>query len=200
MLITDLLERARKVKIHLLLAAQDAIKGNIEIKATNIGAAIAFKCITQHDSRAIIGDSAAVNLSSKGSMYFKCDQHEGMKRLQGAYMAPEEIMDMLEDMKFNNSDTNHRLDEIRFESISQPKVHDAEPTSDSLSHEVNQDKRLADIIMWTLGKDNISNIQIKKEYKMGYDKVLKTNGYSEDEIENALNRQVNLTDTPSETD
>lgn len=65
------MERARKVKIHLIRAAQDATKGNIEIKTTNLGAAIAFRCITPYDSKAIIGDSVATALSGKGSMYFK---------------------------------------------------------------------------------------------------------------------------------
>lgn len=230
MLITDLLERARKAKIHLILSAQDATKGNIGIKTTNIGAAIAFRCITSYDSKAIIGDSTAVNLSGKGSMYFKCDQHEGLKRLQGAYMSPEKIMDMLKNMKFDNSHTTNLFDGIYFEPISQPKVHDPESVSDSLIHENTQDEKLTEVIMWALSKDKISNKQIKDKYKMGYDKantflkkledsnlitqqrkgtklsrtiipkkledipteiitLLDKNGYSEDEIIKALNKQ-----------
>lgn len=170
-LITDLLERARKVKIHLILAAQDATKGNIEIKTTNLGAAIAFRCITPYDSRAIIGDSVATALSGKGSMYFKCDQHEGLKRLQGAYMPPEEIIDMLDNMNFDISNTKGTFDELSFEPISQPKLHDTEPDSDFSFHEETHDEKLAKMIIWLLGKDNISNKQIKDEYKMGYDKA-----------------------------
>ena len=170
-LITDLLERARKVKIHLILAAQDATKGNIEIKTTNLGAAIAFRCITPYDSRAIIGDSVATALSGKGSMYFKCDQHEGSKRLQGAYMRPKEIMDILDNMNFDISNTKGTFDELSFEPISQPKLHDTEPDSDFSFHEETHVEKLSKMIIWLLCKDNISNKQIKDEYKMGYDKA-----------------------------
>ena len=170
-LITDLLERARKVKIHLILAAQDATKDNIEIKTTNLGAAIAFRCITPYNSRAIIGNSAATTLSGKGSMYFKCDQHEGIKRLQGAYMPPEEIIDTLDNMNFDISNTKGTFDELSFKPISQPKLHDTEPDSDFSFHEETHDEKLAKMIIWLLGKDNISNKQIKDEYKMGYDKA-----------------------------
>ncbi len=170
-LITDLLERARKVKIHLILAAQDATKDNIEIKTTNLGAAIAFRCITPYDSRSIIGNSAATTLSGKGSMYFKCDQHEGIKRLQGAYMPPEEIIDTLDNMNFDISNTKGTFDELSFKPISRPKLHDTEPDSDFSFHEETHDEKLAKMIIWLLGKDNISNKQIKDEYKMGYDKA-----------------------------
>lgn len=170
-LITDLLERARKVKIHLILAAQDATKDNIEIKTTNLGAAIAFRCITPYNSRAIIGNSAATTLSGKGSMYFKCDQHEGIKRLQGAYMPPEEIIDTLDNMNFDISNTKGTFDELSFKPISRPKLHDTEPDSDFSFHEETHDEKLAKMIIWLLGKDNISNKQIKDEYKMGYDKA-----------------------------
>lgn len=104
-------------------------------------------------------------------MYFKCDQHEGIKRLQVAYMPPEEIMDMLDEIIFDISDTKGTFDELSFEPISQPKLHDTESDSDFSFHEETHDEKLAKIIMWLLGKDRISNKQIKDEYKTGYDKA-----------------------------
>ena len=69
----DLLARARKVKIHLVLAAQDTTKDGIGIKNTNLAAGIAFRCTNWHTSKVIIGESDAVNLYGKGAMYFRCD-------------------------------------------------------------------------------------------------------------------------------
>ena len=46
--IEDLLARARKVKIHLVLAAQDTTKDGIGIKNTNLAAGIAFRCTNWH--------------------------------------------------------------------------------------------------------------------------------------------------------
>ena len=63
--IEDLLARARKVKIHLVLAAQDTTKDGIGIKNTNLAAGIAFRCTNWHTSRVIIGESDAVNLYRK---------------------------------------------------------------------------------------------------------------------------------------
>lgn len=105
LIIEDLLERARKVKIHLVLTAQNTSKGNIDIITTNLGARIAFRCLNRYDSQAIIETSDAVNLSGQGSMYFKCDQHEGLRRLQGSFISPMELMDLLDNMKFDSNNS-----------------------------------------------------------------------------------------------
>ena len=79
-IIEDLLARARKVKIHLVLAAQDGTKGSMLIKNTNLATGIAFKCTNWSTSKAIIDDTVATELSGKGAMYFKCE--EGLKRMK----------------------------------------------------------------------------------------------------------------------
>ena len=61
-IIEDLLARARKVKIHLVLAAQDATKGSMYIKNTNLAAGIAFQCTNRSTSKAIIDDTVALNI------------------------------------------------------------------------------------------------------------------------------------------
>ena len=111
-IIEDLLERARKVKIHLVLAAQGSTKDNIEIRTTNLGGRIAFKCNNRYESQAIIESSDAVDLSGKGVMYFKSDQHEGLMRIQGAYMPVEEIADMLDELYPADSYSEKRHDDM----------------------------------------------------------------------------------------
>lgn len=73
MVIEDLLSSARKVNINLVLSAQNATQGNIDINNTNFGAGIAFRAGNIHNSIAIIGEPDAKHLSGKGAMYFKCD-------------------------------------------------------------------------------------------------------------------------------
>ena len=170
LLLTDLLERTRKTKIHLILTAQDATKGNISIKMTNL-AAIAFKCTNRHDSQAILNATDAINLSGKGSMYFKNDQQEGLLRLQGSFMSPKEIMDMLDNMKFDCGDIKRQYNEVNFEPILLPGLNVAIPEANSSNYQDTHDEMLAKIIMWLLGRDKISNKQIKDYFEMGYDRA-----------------------------
>ena len=171
MLLMDLLARARKVKIYLVLAAQDASRGNISIKNTNIRAGIAFQCTTWRESKDIIGVPGAENLFGEGSLYFKCPELEGIKRAQGSYMSPEEIMDTLNNMEFDYDDTEWQYDALDFELKTLAEINSIESGSDGLILEDTPEKKLAEIIMWTLKQDEISNKKIMDEYGMGYVKA-----------------------------
>lgn len=171
MLLTDLLERARKVKIHIILAAQDSTKDNISIKMTNLGAAIAFKCTNRYDSKAIIDATDAVNLSGKGSLYFRSDQHEGIKRVQGSFMEPEEIMDMLDNVNFDYGDIEGEYSEVIFNPKLLPQFSNTDSEPDSSEAENEDERLLVQIVIWTLDKENISNKQIKDYFGMGYDRA-----------------------------
>jgi len=169
-IIEDLLARARKVKIHLVLAAQETTKEGMKIKNTNLVAGIAFQCENWHNSKAIIGVSDATKLSGKGEMYFK---YNGIKRLQGAYMEPKEIIDMLDSMNFDHYSRKGHFEEIRFEI--EP---DGKPTQeiDSLCSDIIKDNGEQVIVemvewIWNNKKEKISNKQLKDEFKIGYDKA-----------------------------
>lgn len=170
MLLADLLERARKIKIHLILTAQDASKGNIAIKMTNL-AGIAFKCTNPYDSRTIINSTEAMHLSGKGSMYFKSEQHDGLLRVQGTFMSPQEIMDMLDNMKFDYVDGEREYNEVKIEPILLPRLNEVIPQADSSNHQDTHEEILAKLIIWLLGQDKISNKQIKDHFEMGYDRA-----------------------------
>lgn len=101
-------------------------------------------------------------------MYFKCDQHEGLRRLQGSFISPMELMDLLDNLKFDSNNIHETYDEIKYElnSILKPDVSESEP-SYPLIPQIYEEK-LPEIILWTLGKEKISNKQIKDKYKIGY--------------------------------
>ena len=171
--IEDILARARKVKIHLILSAQDATKGSMGIKNTNLGAGIAFRCISWQNSKAIIGEVDATNLYGKGSMYFKCNQHEGLRRLQGAYMSPEEIMDTLTAMDFSGSNIKGKYDEVGFEIGASKEDTQSETALTAYVSEGGEDdgkQLLVEIVEWICNdkRENISNNQLKDNFQMGY--------------------------------
>ena len=170
-IIEDLLERARKVKIHLVLAAQGSTKDNIEIRTTNLGGRIAFKCNNRYESQAIIESSDAVDLSGKGVMYFKSDQHEGLMRVQGAYMRVEEIADMLDELYPADSYSEKRHDEMEFQINSSQEPDKLETTQNLFSTENEDEKLLFEMVMWMQGKENISNNQLKNNFEMGYERA-----------------------------
>ncbi len=170
MIIEDILARARKVKIHLVIATQNASKGNIEIRNTNLGASIAFRCTNRYDSEAIIGASDAVNLSGKGTMYFRCYQFEGLKRIQGAYMSPDEIIDMIETMNTALNDDGKRYDEVEFAPLPSLKSDIGDWNIEDSAVEEQSDELLCEIIQLAIDSNKISNHMIKKRFEMGYDR------------------------------
>lgn len=167
--IEDILSRARKVKIHLVLAAQNASKGNIDIGNTNLGASIAFRCINRYDSEAIIGCSDATNLSGKGAMYFKYCQFEGIKRIKGAFMDPDEIIDRLDTMNFIIDDEGKTYDEVKFQLNPLQKFENSETDYESSS--IEEEKLFMEIVMWIKDKEDISNNQLKHKFEMGYERA-----------------------------
>lgn len=176
MVIEDLLSRARKVKIHLILVAQDTTQNGIGINNTNLAAGIAFKCTDWHTSKAIIGRPDATKLSGKGFMYFRCNQYEEIRKLRGSFMPPQKIMAMLEAMDFSGSNTKGKYDEVKYEKTTVKK--DAQlpdASSDYVPEEAKNDEEqyLMEIVewIWKNKKENISNKQIKDNFKMGYDRA-----------------------------
>lgn len=166
MVIEDLLARARKVKIHLVLSAQDTTNGGLGITTTNLAAGIAFRCTNWHTSKAIIGAPVATELSGKGSMYFRCDQHEGLRRLQGSFMPPEEIVDLLDGMKMFH---DGGYDDVTIQLNTTQGLGDLEGSESLPPQESEEDRLLLKMVEWLQDKEFISNNQLKHEFKMGYD-------------------------------
>lgn len=173
--IEDLLARARKVKVHLVLAAQDTTKDGLGIKRTNLAAGIAFRCTNWQTSKAIIDASEATKLFGKGSMYFKCDQHEGIRWVQGSYMPPEEILDMLDAMDFTKNGDGKKYDNVGLQiEASREKAQSGFAITDDSEIEENSDEQLLlEIAEWIRDseKDKISNKQLKDNFEMGYDRA-----------------------------
>ncbi len=165
--LVDLLSRARKVKIHIILAAQDATKDNMKIKLTNLAAAIAFRCRSWRDSMAILDEPDAAKLSGKGSMYFQCYQHEGLLRLQGAYMEPDQIRHHVQNAKFDLSGAS----DFSLEGLDEREIlFDTENVSDShrTDPQYEEEQVLSKIIVEALSKRKFSNNMVKKTSQMGY--------------------------------
>lgn len=178
-IIEDILARARKVKIHLVLSAQDATKESICIKNTNLGAGIAFRCTNWRDSKAIIDDTVATELSGIGSMYFKYVHFEGLKRMQGAHM------DWIEDIprELNRLKGKYRQPDRIYENIELPFIQGADGveivqsfSATNKDAETNMDSDediLLEIVEWLsdTNANKLSNNNLKKKFECGYDRA-----------------------------
>lgn len=95
--INRLCQKARAAGIHLIVATQsprvDVVTGLIK---ANIPARIAFQVASNADSRVILDKSGAEKLVGKGDMLYQPPDSAIMIRAQGAFLADEEVHDIVE--------------------------------------------------------------------------------------------------------
>ncbi|MBI2482942.1 DNA translocase FtsK 4TM domain-containing protein [Candidatus Uhrbacteria bacterium] len=98
--IIRLAQMARAVGIHLIVATQrpsvDVITGLIK---ANITARIAFAVASSIDSRTILDQVGAERLLGRGDMLFTSAELSKPKRLQGAFVADQEIQRIVEHLR-----------------------------------------------------------------------------------------------------
>lgn len=176
--VSSLLQRGRHAKIHLILAAQNPTFNNMKVDLGNITARIAFRCAKQNFSETILGKSGAENLTGPGSLFLKSPQSDDLQQLQGIYIKPKEIRQIVNEIKshqYTYKEVDRKFNLI-IPSDSQEEAEDKpyfrlQPIRVVASGPSEQELFLASVIFWAFGKDHISTNLLMVEHHLGWNKA-----------------------------
>lgn len=162
--VSDILRRGRKVKIHMVLAAQSSSKGALNIEVNNITARIAFQCANYHESISAITRAGAEKLTGNGDMLYKPHNTTELEHLQGVYISDSECVKMVHEIK----EARHLFDNKFVIPDANPLLSVMKDDPELGSHcDNNADQELLEIIMWVLGRNEVSAKALKENFMMG---------------------------------
>jgi S-DNA-T family DNA segregation ATPase FtsK/SpoIIIE len=160
--IIRLAQKSRAVGIHLVLATQrpsaDVITGMIK---ANVPARIAFAVSSQTDSRVILDQNGAESLLGQGDMLFRPSGESRSARIQGAFIAEEEIEKLTEHWRRQGEPELHEelLEAVESESDGDGQEGDYDPDQDDL---------LADAISTVIQMGTASTSMLQRRLRVGY--------------------------------
>lgn len=163
--LTNILRRGRKVNIHMVLATQNPSNSAMKAEMGNITSRMVFKVARFQDSVTSLNCTGAEKLPGNGAMLYTSMTHPEPINIQGAYISAEEIQQLVSRVRAVNQDPSGKF------VIPEYVPSEDTPMSGILPEDAqdNSKKRqeLAEIILWTLGRSDVSVDQIKREFSMG---------------------------------
>ena len=158
--IIRLAQKSRAVGIHLVLATQrpsaDIITGMIK---ANVPARIAFAVSSQTDSRVILDSNGAESLLGQGDMLFRPATESRPARIQGAFIAEDEIERLTDHWRRQGEPELHEelLEEV--ESEGSEVADDVNPDADEL---------LGEAIATVAQLGSASTSMLQRRLRVGY--------------------------------
>ncbi|MQC17818.1 MAG: DNA translocase FtsK [Chloroflexi bacterium] len=162
-----LAQLARATGIHLVVATQrpsvDVITGLIK---ANFPTRIAFAVSSQIDSRTILDQGGAEKLLGKGDMLFLAPDAQKPKRVQGVYVADDEIEEVVQ---FWTQDRFKALVPEKYDSQLEQALEAAETSGpDLLPGESNDDPMLQKATEVARDSSTLSTSMLQRKLGIGY--------------------------------
>src|SRR4051794_28692103 len=159
--IIRLAQKSRAVGIHLVLATQrpsaDVITGMIK---ANVPARIAFAVSSQTDSRVILDQNGAESLLGQGDMLFRPAGESRSARIQGAFIAEEEIEKLTEHWRRQGEP------ELQEELLEAVEPEEGEGGDGDLG--ADDDDLLAEAVQTVVQMGTASTSMLQRRLRVGY--------------------------------
>ncbi len=164
--ILRLAQKARAAGIHLILATQrpsvDVLTGTIK---ANIPSRIAFAVSSQIDSRTILDASGAEKLLGKGDMlYFPTGANKPL-RVQGAFIADDELARVINFIKAQAIPTEF-TEEVTTQELSGDKK-----TETNYNGEEVEDELFEDALRLVIATQQASSSMLQRKFRIGYSRA-----------------------------
>lgn len=164
--LNDLLQHGRHGNVHIILATHDPTKSSVNIDWDCVECRIVFKCTNRYQAEAL-GMPGAQRLDGKGSMMFLPPSSSEGEQLQGSFICKEDAKDFVATIARKNQGytSPYKLTDWMLPSLSDGTgmifAHQPSPGQEQRNDE------LCRIIIWALGCDTVSAMQIKDIFEMG---------------------------------
>lgn len=165
--ITYLLRRGRKVKIRLVLATQEPKNNKMKVEISNITSRMAFRVDRHQTSSTILNHGGAEKLPGKGAMLYQSANYPKSIYVQGAYISDDEAAQLVERVKAAEQDRSNKFVIPEDAGLYFPTPLSAPVLADVVQTGNKDEKEFASIILWTLGREDVSALQIKQRFQMG---------------------------------
>lgn len=163
--ICRLAQLARAAGIHLIIATQrpsvNVITGLIK---ANMPSRIAFSVTSSVDSRTIIDMGGAEKLLGKGDMLFYPQGYQKPARVQGAFVSDEEVSDVVDFLKNQNTDAAYSA-EI------EEQIAKVQHAASAVKGDEDTDALFADAGKFIIEKDKASIGMLQRVFKIGFNRA-----------------------------
>ena len=159
--ICRLAQLARAAGMHLIVATQrpsvNVVTGTIK---TNIPSRIAFTVASQYDSRTILDMSGAEKLGGKGDMLYAPFGANTPIRVQGCFISPDEIHDVIDFVK-NQKDAEYSTDLLDTMNKGDTQASSSEA----------KDELYEDALRFVIDAGKASSSMIQRRFRIGYNRA-----------------------------
>lgn len=159
-LLNNILRRARKVRIYLVLATQSPKKEYLDgIDLNNITTRVAFRNMSKANSTSALGCAGAENLMGKGDMLVESTDYSTPLRLQGAYIEEAQIKGLVAQLADKQCGISNKftIPEMNCEDIDLKDIVSKTPADTKVA-----EKQVAKFMLWALAQREVSVNKIQQ--------------------------------------
>lgn len=173
--IMEILRRGRHAKIHMVLTVHNPTKQRLKIDLSDIPTKMVFRVARLNNSVSILGAGGAEKLAGNGEMLFQSSQSDEIQRIQGADISNEDVMRMLEIIRFRwgvkNFDGRLKFHIIPKEDMASVDCEKENEYICPRQKGFTEESVFAKSILWGISQDTISCNLLMKKFGVGWNRA-----------------------------